>query len=142
MRFLSLSFIAALLTSPAAVAQIPQTSGSNVLISRCDPLPYSNAVESGFLVTPYRSSLYAILAVDYRNEAASPITAIVFGLVSGGKLIGIGEDEGRFAQDAAIDHQLMVHEPIFPLHGPAQCVVLRVLYANGTAWFNPASPRF
>ena len=142
MRFsvLSVALGTVLLASAAASAQIPQTPGSGILLTQCDPRPYNNTVESAFRVTPYKSSLRAILAMEYRNEAASAATAVVFGLVSGGKLVGIGEDSGTFSRGALVSHDLMLSEEIFPLGSQTHCVVLRVKFANGTAWFNPAAP--
>jgi len=104
-------------------------------------LRYDNAT-SGFQVTPYKSGLRATLAMQYQNEAATPATAVVFGLVSGGRLVGLGEDDGVFARDAVIRHDVMLSQEIFPLGPQTHCVVLRVLYANGMAWFNPAPPTF
>jgi hypothetical protein len=80
--------------------------------------------------------------MQYQSEAAMPATAVVFGLVSGGRLVGLGEDDGVFARDAVIRHDVMLSQEIFPLGPQTHCVVLRVLYANGMAWFNPAPPTF
>lgn len=143
MRFNALRTIAtaALLCATGAVHATPQTPGSNVLMTQCDPRPYNNAT-SGFRATPYKSGQRAILAIQYQNEAATPATAIVFGLVSSGKLVGLGQDDGIFARDAVIKHDLFLNQEIFPLGSQTHCVVLRVLYANGMAWFNPAPPTF
>jgi hypothetical protein len=110
-------------------------------MTQCDPHPYNDAT-SGFRATPYKSGLRAILAMQYRNEAATPATAVVFGLVSGGKLVGLGEDDGMFARGVVIRHDVLLNQEIFPLGPQTHCVVLRVLYANGMAWFNPAPPPF
>jgi hypothetical protein len=110
-------------------------------MTQCDPRPYNNAT-SGFRVTPYKSGLRATLALQYHNEAGTPATAVVFGLVSGRRLVGLGEDDGVFARDAVIRHDIMLSQEVFPLAPRARCVVLRVLYANGMAWFNPAPPTF
>ncbi len=143
MRFNALRAIAtaALLCAMGAVHAAPQTPGSSVLITKCDPRPYNNAT-SGVRVTPYKSGLRAILAMQYQNEAATPATAVVFGLVSGGRLVGLGEDDGMFARDAVIRHDVMLSQEIYPLGPQTHCVVLRVLYANGMAWFSPAPPTF
>jgi len=68
--------------------------------------------------------------MTYQSEADIPATAVVFGLVSGGKLVGLAEDDERFARE------------IFPLGPQTHCVVLRVKYANGMARFNPEPPTF
>jgi hypothetical protein len=80
--------------------------------------------------------------MQYQNEAGTPATAVVFALVSGGRLVGLGEDDGMFARDAVISHDVMLGQEIFPLGPPTHCVVLRVFCANGMAWFNPAPPPF
>jgi hypothetical protein len=143
MRFNALQAVttAALLCAMGAAHATPQTPGSNVLMTQCDPHPYNNAT-SGFRASPYKSGLRAILAMQYQNKAAAPATAVVFGLVSGGKLVGLGEDDGMFARDAVIRHDVMLSQEIFPLGPQTHCVVLRVLYANGMAWFNPTPPTF
>jgi hypothetical protein len=133
---------AALLCATGAAPSMPQTPGSNVLMTRCDPHPYNNATASGFRVTPYKSGHRAILAMQYQNEASTPATAVVIGLVSGGKLVGVGEDFGTFSPDVTIRHDLMLSQEIFPLGSQTHCVVLRVRYANGTAWFNLVPPTF
>ncbi len=132
---------AALLCAMGAAHTTPQTPGSNVLVTQCDPHPYNNAT-SGFRATPSKSGQRAILAMQYQNEAATAASAIVFGLVSGGKLVGLGEDDGMFARGAVIKRDLILSQEIFPLGSHTHCVVLRVLYANGMAWFNPAPPTF
>lgn len=143
MRFNALQAVAtvALLCATGAAHATPQTPGSNVFMTQCDPRAYNNAT-SGFRATPYKSGLRAILAMQYQNEAATPATAVVFGLVSGGKLVGLGEDDGMFARDAVIRHDVLLSQQIFPLGQQTHCVVLRVLYANGMAWFNPTPPTF
>ncbi|MFZ0031733.1 MAG: hypothetical protein WAK84_07665 [Candidatus Cybelea sp.] len=139
---LAVPVAALLLTLAPARAGLPQTPGSNVLISECNPHPYNSGVEPGFLALPYRNAQQAKLAVEYHNQASTPVTAIVFGLVSGDRLVGIGEDSGRFSRDAAVSHELLLTQSVFPLGAQTHCVVLRVRYADGSAWFNPASPRF
>jgi hypothetical protein len=79
-----------------AAPNLPQTPGSNVLMAQCNPHPYDDATV-GF--TPYKSAHRAIVAMEYQNEAGMPATAIVFGLVSGGKIVGLGEDDGMFARE-------------------------------------------
>ena len=131
-----------LLTSAAALAALPQTPGSKVLISQCDAQPYNSGSQPAFLTLPYRGAQRAVLSIAYQNQASTPVTAVVFGLISSGKLVGIGEDAGRFSQDAVVSHQLVLTQPVFPLGAQTHCVVLRVRYADGSAWFNPAPPQF
>jgi hypothetical protein len=88
----------------AATPELPQTPGSNVMMERCDLQGRNNAVESDFRVTPYKSALWATLSVDYANESAGSMSAVVFGVVSDGKLVAIGQDSGRFAPGAEIRH--------------------------------------
>lgn len=144
MRFLSLPivFVVVLLTSVAASSQIPQTPGSNVVISQCNLRQLNNVAESNFRVTPYKSGLQAVLSIDYQNQASVPMTAVAFGVVSAGKLVGIGVDSGRFSQGAEISHQLILNGPPLQLGAQTRCMVLRVLYENGSAWFNPSSPKW
>ncbi|HEY6485458.1 MAG TPA: hypothetical protein VIX83_03650 [Candidatus Cybelea sp.] len=138
MRFSALGLTAAafLAASAAAPAQMPQTPGSNVGLTECTPRPYS-AQTPLFQSTPYKGGLHATLTVQYRNEAPIVATDVVFGLVSGNRLIAVGKDSGRFSPGAAIDHRLMIDQQIYPLREPAQCVVLAVRYAGGASWMNP-----
>jgi hypothetical protein len=85
---LGLTGAALVAATAAASAQMPQTFGSNVRVTECDP--------------------------------------------------AVGKDYGTFSPDAAIDHRLMIDQQIYPLHGPARCVVLGVRYADGATWTNPA----
>ena len=96
MRFNALRTIAtaALLCATGAVHAAPQTPGSNVLMTQCDPRPYNNAT-SGFRATPYKSGQRAILAIQYQNEAATPATAIVFGWSP----VGNSSDSDRTMED-------------------------------------------
>lgn len=121
-------------------ARLPQTPGSNVRIAQCDPRPYNGRAQSGFSVTPY-SGVRTILAMQYQNQAPSAATAIVFGVVSGGKLVGVTEDDGSFSRGALINHEFKLGQEI-PSGEQTRCVVLRVRYANGRAWFNPDAPTF
>jgi hypothetical protein len=132
----------ALLASGIALAQLPQTPGSHILLSKCDPRPYNDFVESGFHVAPYRGAIRTTLATEYENDAPSAATAVVFGVVLRGKLVGIGEDSGTFAHDARISHELTLTQDISNIASQTRCVVLRVQYENGTAWFNPDPPTF
>jgi hypothetical protein len=137
----SIALTATLLATAAAcgASEIQQTPGSNVVISNCDLRRRNDIVESNFRATPYKSALTATLSLDYRNQAAAPMSAVVFGVVSDGKLIAIGEDSGRFAPGVPIHHQLVL-AGASPSTGQTECIVLRVLYQNGTAWLNPHSP--
>lgn len=130
-----------LLASGTANAAITQTPGSRVLITKCDPRAYNNATNETFRATPYKTGLRTTLTVDYQNDAPNAATAVVFGLVSNGKLVGVGQDNGTFSPEAAISHELILNQELAPDTQP-QCVVLRVKYANGTAWFNPSAPSF
>jgi hypothetical protein len=141
MRFSIFGLGLALALLGSTAPRLPQTPGSGILISQCDPRPYNNTAESGFRVTPYKSGQRTILAMAYQNEAPSRATAVVFGVVSGSKLAGVGQDSGSFSRGALITHELMLSQEI-PPGEQTHCVVLRVLYANGSAWFNPTAPTF
>jgi hypothetical protein len=137
---LASAICAVLLTSAGAAGEIPQTPGSNVLITKCDARPYY-ASEPGFHVSPYKNGLLGVLTVAYQNQASSAATDVVFGLVSDGKLLTRSDDAGNFAPGAAIGHDLMLYQQIFPLKAAAHCVVLGVQYADGETWLNPSPPR-
>lgn len=115
------------------------TPGSNILITKCDPRNYY-ASEPGFHASPVKNGLRAKLAVEYQNQAPTPVTGIDFGLVSGGRVVASGEDTGAFAAGATIDHDVWLYQDVFPLQAQTYCVVLHVRYANGTAWHNPNPP--
>jgi hypothetical protein len=133
----------ALLLAPiGAPAEMQQTVGSNVLVTRCDPQPYNNAAQPPFVVTPYKTGHRAILAMGYENESPVAATEIVFGLVSSGKLVAVGKDFGDFSKDVPIGRNIMLSQEIFPLGTQTHCVVLEVRYRSGTMWLDPDPPSF
>jgi hypothetical protein len=130
---------AILLSVATASAQIPQTQGSNILITRCDAKPYY-ASEPAFHDSPYKSGERATLTLGYQNEAPSVATEVVFGLVSDGKLVTWTEDTGKFTTGATINRDAMMLSQAIPERSETHCVVLGVRYANGVVWRNPAPP--
>jgi hypothetical protein len=137
-----------------ASAQVQQTPFSNITITQCNPHIHPAGVSHPW-IDPYGfvhqiddfPFSEAFLAVTYTNMAAQPATAVDFGLVSRGDLIAVAHDTGTFSPGAVINHEFVINRQIFPRilpdpsgnNAPA-CAVLKVTYADGSVWRNPAPP--
>lgn len=148
MRVRTIALAGIFLTPGPALAQMLQTHGSNILVMECNPHLHT-AAEVHPWIDPYgnwhHSPTYfpswdAFLAITFKNEADRAATEIDFGLVSGGSLIAVAKDVGRFSPGAKIDHEFVVSREIFPLAATPNCAVLRVKYADGSIWQNPIPP--
>ncbi|HTV93358.1 MAG TPA: hypothetical protein VMG98_11640 [Verrucomicrobiae bacterium] len=83
----------------------------------------------------------AMVIIHYVNASSNPIATIDFGLVSGGKLTAMVRDVGTFAPQADVMHAFGINDRAVPAPGtPVSCVPLRIHYANGGSWTNPAPP--
>jgi len=83
----------------------------------------------------------AMVIVRYVNASSSPIATIDFGLVSDGKLTAMFRDNGSFAPQAEVMHAFGIQNSAVTTAGaPVSCVPLRVHYADGESWTNPAPP--
>ncbi|MBV8164771.1 MAG: hypothetical protein JOZ91_10945 [Candidatus Eremiobacteraeota bacterium] len=81
------------------------------------------------------------LGIDYVNISHKTMSEIEFGLVANGRLVAEVRDVGTFSPGAEIKHKFGVSANIFPLQtGLPQCVPLRIAFADGTHWRNPALP--
>jgi len=148
MNFLRIALAAALLAPIAARAETPQTPGSNILVTECDPHVHTAAQVHPW-IDPYGywhsspnffPSWDAFLGIAYENRAPVQATEIDFGLVAGGWLVAVAKDVGKFAPGVKIDHEFVVSREIFPLRGMPYCAILRVKYADGSVWQNPRPP--
>ena len=82
-----------------------------------------------------------MLIVHYTNASPDPISTIDFGLVADGKLTAMVRDVGSFAPQANIMHAFEIADNAVPKpRTPTSCVPLRIHYANGQTWTNPAPP--
>lgn len=138
-----------LAASAQTAPQMPQTPGSNVLVTECDAHQHTVAQAHPW-IDPYGYWHYGLsdfpyydgfLAISYENRAPLAASEIDFGLVARGSLVAVAKDVGTFAPGAAIDHEFVVGGSIFPL-GTAlpYCAVMRVKYADGSEWINPTPP--
>jgi hypothetical protein len=139
----------ALLGPASASAQMLQTPGSKILVMECNPHRHT-AAQSHPWIDPYgyrhRNLTYfpswdAFLAITYKNQASLPATEIDFGLVVRGSLVAVAKDVGKFSQGVTVDHEFVVSSEVFPLESAPHCSVLRVKYADGSAWLNPIPPQ-
>lgn len=116
-----LAVIAAVLTLGATSSPPPQTPGSNVNVTNChaqlDPPP---------------------LRIGYTNAAVVAAVEVDFDVVSVVGTIERVVDRGRFEPGKAISHVFKLPPDVSPLGlSSVQCVVTRVLYADGTSWSKP-----
>ena len=141
--------LAVLLSIPiSAPAQTEQTPGSKILVIDCNPHRHT-AAESHPWIDPYGMQHYnpttfpswdAFLQVTYQNQAPLKATEVDFGLVLAQSLVAVTKDVGDFASGVEIDHEFVLSREIFPLASKPYCAVLRVKYADGSIWQNPAPP--
>jgi len=83
----------------------------------------------------------AMVIIRYVNTSSNPIATIDFGLVSGGKLAAMVRDIGSFAPQADVMHAFGINDSaVIKTSAPSSCVPLRIRYANGGSWTNPAPP--
>ncbi len=81
------------------------------------------------------------LAIDYVNVTTEVMKQIEFGLVVRGALVAEVRDVGTFSPGAEIKHQFGLSPNVFPIQTSfAQCVPLKITFANGTKWKNPHLP--
>jgi hypothetical protein len=133
----------------SAAAQILQTPGSEVFLMECYPHRHTST-QSHPWIDPYGywhnnpayfPSWDAFLGIVYKNQSSLDATEVDFGLVARGSLIAVAKDVGRFSPGVTIDHEFVVSREIFPLNAVPYCTVLRVRYADGSAWRNPTPPQ-
>jgi hypothetical protein len=82
------------------------------------------------------------LSIDYMNISTKVMKTIDFGLVARGELVAEVRDVGTFSPHAEIKHQFGLDPNVFPLRTAlAQCVPLRIIFADGTTWKNAHLPK-
>ena len=118
--------LAGLFSQPAQAPTIPpvQTPGSNIAITTChaqlDPPP---------------------LRIAYSNVAAVAATEVDFAVVGGVRVIETVTDSGSFAPNSPINKVFKLPLDVSPLNlHSVTCVVIKVIYADGTTWVNPNPP--
>jgi hypothetical protein len=81
------------------------------------------------------------LGIDYMNATNVVMKTIEFGLVVRGELVAEVRDVGTFSPGAEIKHEFGLNRNVFPLQTSfAECVPLKITYADGTKWKNPHLP--
>lgn len=134
-------------------------ASSLIHVSDCNPklnvsqsggfVGYTPAYYRGYWGDPYGARYYqpAVtttnpeLAIHYMNVSSKPMTTIEFGLVANGILKAEVRDVGTFSPNAEIKHKFGISPNVFPIGtGLPQCVPLRITFADGTHWRNPALP--
>ena len=81
------------------------------------------------------------LGIDYVNISPKTMHSIEFRLIANGTLRAEVRNVGTFSNGAEIKHTFGLNPNVFPLRtGLAQCVPLRINFADGTKWRNPNLP--
>jgi hypothetical protein len=81
------------------------------------------------------------LAIDYANATSVVMKQIEFGLVVHGNLVAEVKDVGTFSPGAEIKHEFGLSPNVFPIQTSfAQCVPLKITFADGSKWKNPHLP--
>ncbi|MGR4066098.1 MAG: hypothetical protein ACLQPV_11725 [Vulcanimicrobiaceae bacterium] len=79
------------------------------------------------------------LSIDYSNATQKDMSSIEFGLIARGQLVAEVRDVGTFSPGAEIKHRFGLSPNVFPLQTSiVECVPLRIHFADGTHWVNPA----
>jgi hypothetical protein len=103
--------------------------------------PYWGDVYGARYYQPPITTTNPELAIHYKNISSKTMTEIEFGLVANGILRAEVRDVGTFTTGAEIKHRFGISPNVFPLQtGLPQCVPLRITFADGTKWRNPALP--
>ncbi|HTX56129.1 MAG TPA: hypothetical protein VMD47_03410 [Candidatus Acidoferrales bacterium] len=88
-----------------------------------------------------QSSTSPMLMIDYQNNSNKPIQSVEFAYLQGNKVNAVVQDTGTFAPGAVIMHAFSFDDMgVFNVDSAMSCVPLRVRYADGTMWSNPAAP--
>lgn len=116
-----LAIIALLSTLGATPSPLPQTTGSNIDVTTCHaqlgPPP---------------------LRIAYTNTAPLAAVEVDFDIVTVVGTIDSVSDRGHFAPSKPINHVFALPPDVSPLGlSSVQCVVTKVVYADGTTWAKP-----
>lgn len=129
-----------------AWAAIPAGAASMPDVVRVNACVASAGEPTQTFVGPFEQrvvqpGLPPMVMVDFSNVSDSSIASVEFGVVSGGKVVAMVRDVGSFAPNAAIMHAYGIAASAVPPSGVrAQCIPLRIRYADGTEWMNPNMP--
>ncbi len=140
--FLAMFGVGLVAALPAAIAAAPAAAD----VIRVDGCVASPARPEASYMGPFtkmilQPGLPAMALVDFVNASNAPIDTVEFGLVADGKLLAVVRDQGSFAPNARIMHAYGIADSAVPPAGStAECVPLRVRYADGTTWMNPTMP--
>jgi hypothetical protein len=81
------------------------------------------------------------LGIDYTNVTHKTMKEIEFGLVANRNLVAEVKDVGTFSPGVEIKHKFGISQNVFPLQTAlAECVPLKVRFADGTKWKSPHLP--
>lgn len=82
------------------------------------------------------------LGIDYTNISHKTMREIEFGLIANRNLVAEVKDVGTFSPGVEIKHKFGISENVFPVQTAlAECVPLKVLFADGTQWKSPHLPK-
>jgi len=120
MKLLALAVAVAATPTPTPV----QTQGSNVTVTTChaqlDPPP---------------------LRIAYVNTAHSEAVEVDFTVIDSAGTVESVSDRGRFGSGTSINHVFKLPAGTSPLGlSAANCIVTKVIYADGSTWVNPNPP--
>lgn len=105
------------------------------------PRYYWNDVYGMRYYQPTVTTSSPTLQIDYKNATHKTMSEIEFGLIARGALVAEVKDVGKFSPGIEIKHSFGLSPNVFPLStGLAQCVPLRIAFADGTKWRNPHLP--
>jgi len=156
-------------TPSAATAAKPVPTASQLInVSACNPKLNIMQTGGGYLAGPgyndyvngwgyrggYWPDAYGVsyyqapvttadpqLGIHYKNISHKTMSSIEFGLVVNSVLRAEVKDVGTFSPGAEIKHKFGLNPNVFPIQSALpQCIPLRITFADGTHWRNPALP--
>ena len=141
--YLMLGILTAGLTVTAPVQAQSMTGSDVVNVNGCA----AQRATSGQTFTDFfgthvtQSSTSPMLMIDFQNNSNKPIASIEFAYLQGNKVNAVVRDVGTFAPGAVIMHAFSFDDMgAFKMDSAMSCLPLRVRYADGTRWNNPAAP--
>jgi hypothetical protein len=124
MRRVLAAIVVLMAPAVAAWADPTQTPGSDITVTTC---------HAQIGKPPLR--------IAYQNASQKTAHEVDFSIVDAAGLIQTVRDVGTFESGKPINHVFDLSPDVSPLGlSSAQCVVTKIVYADGTKWMNPNPP--
>jgi len=82
-----------------------------------------------------------MVMIAYSNKSTKPISSIIFGVVSNGKVVDMFRDQGNFTTGAVVMHAFGIKADLMPAAGSkVSCEPLAATFTDGSKWQAPVMP--